>query len=99
MKVCLHRHEHNLVIFEKLQGVLGRCIGHGAFPVGKDELSAPIPGVPVQKIALEADDSGKGGLLQHGYVVIQLTGDQASVSYIQYDPRSGTEKEIFAEKL
>ncbi len=38
-----------------------------------------------------------GGLLRHGYVMVQLTGDQ--VSYLQYDPRSGVEKEIFAEKL
>jgi 3',5'-cyclic AMP phosphodiesterase CpdA len=92
-------HEHNLVIFEKFQAVLGRCIGHGAFPVGKDELSALIPGVPVKNVALETDNQGKGGLLQHGYVTIQLTGDQAAVTYFQYDPVSGAEKQIFDEKL
>jgi hypothetical protein len=29
-------HEHNLVIFDKYQGVYGQYIGHGAFPVGID---------------------------------------------------------------
>jgi 3',5'-cyclic AMP phosphodiesterase CpdA len=90
-------HEHNLVVFKKFQNVLGRCIGHGAFPVGKDELGATNPDIKLENVALELDKTG--GLFQHGYVMLQLTGDSAAATYIQFDSETGQEKTIFSEVL
>jgi len=99
-------HEHNMVIFQKNQTlpgfstVLGRCIGHGAFPVGRDELGAKNPGVNLENATLELDNNGTGGLFQNGYVMIQLSDDQADVRYFQYDAIKRSEKELsFRETL
>ena len=88
-------HEHNLVVFEKFQNVLGRCVGHGAFPVGRDELGSIDSSVPVENIKLDVDKNG--GLLQHGYIIMQLNGSSAALTYFQYDAESGIEKQIFQE--
>jgi hypothetical protein len=90
-------HEHNLVIFKRYQKVLGRCIGCGAFPVGRDELGAINPDIPVETTRLDLDKAG--GLYQHGYVMIQLAADKAHVTYFQFDPETGTEKMVFEEDL
>jgi predicted phosphodiesterase len=90
-------HEHNLVIFKKYQNLLGRCIGHGAFPVGRDELGAVNPEIPIEAAKLGLDQTG--GLLQHGYAMIQLATDKAQVTYFQFDPESGREKLLFKEDL
>lgn len=74
-------HEHNLVIFKRYMGMLGCCIGCGAFPVGIDEIpSKPkFPDVPVEDVKL-----GKGaGLYNHGYAIVELSGPTATVSYYQ----------------
>jgi hypothetical protein len=90
-------HEHNFVIFEKFQNVLGWCVGHGAFPVGKDELGVLNSGVPVKNINLDVDKNG--GLMQYGYIIIQLNGADAAVNYYQYDAESGIEKQMFEENF
>jgi 3',5'-cyclic AMP phosphodiesterase CpdA len=74
-------HEHNLVIYEKYMGVLARCIGHGAFPIGMSEVPAKpkFPEVPVTATAL----GNNGVFLNHGYVMIELAGTGASVAYYQ----------------
>jgi len=90
-------HEHNLVIFDKFQGVLGRCIGHGAFPVGRDEMGPASPDIKIKDVKLELDKNG--GLFQHGYCMIQLKGGSAAVTYFQFDAETGIEKQIFAETL
>ena len=90
-------HEHNLVIFEKFQNVLGRCVGHGAFPVGRDELGKVNPEIKIKDVELGLDRSG--GLFQHGYVIVELKGDQAAAAYFQFDPGTGQEKRIFDEAL
>jgi predicted phosphodiesterase len=74
-------HEHNLVIFKKYMGVLGRCIGCGAFPVGIEEISSKpkFSDVPIEDVKL-----GKSlGLYNHGYVMVELDGPTATVSYYQ----------------
>ncbi len=65
-------HEHNLVIYEKYMGVLARCIGHGAFPIGQAEVPAKpkFPEVPVTATTLGND----GVFVNHGYVMIELAG-------------------------
>jgi 3',5'-cyclic AMP phosphodiesterase CpdA len=85
-------HEHNLVIFDKFQNVLARCIGHGAFPVGVDEMGQPDPAVPIQAVTLAPDRNG--GLLQHGYALIDLNGGAAKATYFQYDALSQQEQEF-----
>lgn len=90
-------HEHNLVVYKKFQNVLARCIGHGAFPVGVDELEKPDPAVPVEDVKLSADSIG--GLLQHGYAVMELNGPAATVSYFQYDAGQDQEKQTYQETL
>jgi len=73
-------HEHNQVIYQKWQGVLARCLGHGAYPVGRDEL-APVPRfeVPMQNVVLSKGDS----FYSHGYAIMDLDGPAARVAYYQ----------------
>ncbi|MCC6858986.1 MAG: metallophosphoesterase [Bryobacterales bacterium] len=76
-------HEHDLVVFGEHLGLKrGRCVGHGAFPVGVDEMpSQPAnPAVPVNP----AFRLGKGtDCYHHGYAVMELDGPSAKVSYYQ----------------
>jgi len=90
-------HEHNLVIFDNPPHVLGRCAGHGAFPVGVDELGKLGGGFAIKNVKLALDPTG--GLFQHGYIMMELTGNRAVVRYFQFDSASGAELEIFTENL
>ena len=74
-------HEHNLVIYEKYMGVLARCIGHGAFPVGLSEIPATpqFPEVPMVPLRLGDD----GVFFNHGYLIMDLAGNAATLSYYQ----------------
>ena len=76
--VWLWGHEHNQVIYENYKGVLGRCIGHGAFPIAKDQIPATpkFPEVPVKKNVQLGGDP----FFDHGYVLVELNGPQAAVS-------------------
>jgi predicted phosphodiesterase len=71
-------HEHNLAIYEKYMGILARLVGHGAFPVAVGEIRnpAPFPDVPTKNISLSGEP-----FLNHGYVLIDIDGPQAKVSY------------------
>jgi len=74
-------HEHNLVIYEKYLGVLARCIGHGAFPVGLSEIpeTPKYPDVPMAPVRL-----GNNGIFyNHGYAIMDLAGKSATISYYQ----------------
>ena len=77
--------------------MLGRCVGHGAFPVGRDELGKVNPEIKIKDVELGLDRSG--GLFQHGYVIVELKGDQAAAAYFQFDPGTGQEKRIFDDAL
>jgi hypothetical protein len=92
-------HEHNLVIFKRHQetGILGRCIGHGAFPVTVDELGKPDPNVEIENIALAPDQ--EGALFQHGYVIMEIDGPNATAIYYQFDADSQQEVEIYREPI
>lgn len=74
-------HEHNLVIYQKYLGVLGRCIGHGAFPIGIGEIppTPKFPQVPLEPVTL----GDNGTFYNHGYVILDLAGSTAEVSYYQ----------------
>ena len=79
--VWLWGHEHNQVIYKPYQGVLARCIGHGAYPVGITEIAAsPAHSeVPLESVTLSKGES----FYSHGYVVMELNGPTAQVSYYQ----------------
>ena len=74
-------HEHNLVIYQKYLGVLARCIGHGAFPVGLTEVPATplFPDIPMVPLRLGDD----GTFYNHGYAIMDLAGNTATLSYYQ----------------
>jgi hypothetical protein len=75
-------HEHNLVVYEPYMNLRrGRCIGCGAFPVGKEEL----PSVHVNAdVPLKGVSLGEhGDFYQHGYAIIKLDGPTASAAYFQ----------------
>jgi predicted phosphodiesterase len=90
-------HEHNLVIYRQYLGALARCIGHGAFPVGIDEVQQESTDIPIEDVALKPDRTG--GLLQHGYVMLELEGAAAQAAYYQYDAAAGQEIEQRREVL
>lgn len=74
-------HEHNQVIYKPFQGVLGRCIGHGAYPVGATEIPdrPAFANVPLENAILTKGPS----FYSHGYAIVDLNGPAARVSYYQ----------------
>ena len=81
-------HEHNFVLYDSYMNLARSCcLGHGAFPVGIDEVvKVPKhPDVPVIKgddgNPIRADTTG--GLCNHGYAIIDLDGASGKVSYYQ----------------
>jgi hypothetical protein len=88
-------HEHNQVIYLPWQGVLGRCVGHAAYPVGITEIG-PKPkyqGVPIADVTLSKGPS----FYSHGYVIVTLDGPRATASYYQTsDPEDHA---MFTEQL
>jgi hypothetical protein len=89
-------HEHNLVIYEPHLNVLGRCIGHGAFPVSTADTMNPDPSVPIANVTLGQDSLG---FYQHGYLIMEINDADAKVSYLQYDSIKDQETEQFTENL
>ena len=73
-------HEHDMVIFKSYQDVQrGRCVGHGAYPVGRSEL-ADKPGhaeVPLEDVKLTKGSA----FYDNGYALIELNGATATVKY------------------
>jgi predicted phosphodiesterase len=73
-------HEHNQVIYKPWEGVLARCLGHGAYPVGLDEIPAkPKFDVPMENVFLTKGEA----FHSHGYAMMELDGPAARVSYYQ----------------
>lgn len=90
-------HEHNMVIYKEQMNVLGRCIGHGAFPVSQDPpCDLNFPEIGVEDVTLALDSSG---FYRHGYVLMEMNNADAHLSYIQYDADKNTENVLFQEDL
>jgi hypothetical protein len=90
-------HEHNMVIYKKQMNVLGRCIGHGAFPVCQDPpLVNGYPEILLEDVSLSLDPTG---FYRHGYVLMEMDGPKAHLSYIQFDAETGEENVLFQEDL
>ncbi|HEX4750081.1 MAG TPA: metallophosphoesterase [Bryobacteraceae bacterium] len=90
VKVWLWGHEHNQVFYKNYCGILARCIGHGAFPIGCDEV--PVlkhPEVPVEGYKLTGTP-----FLDHGYVIADFDGPNMTLSYFVSADES---KPIFTE--
>lgn len=88
-------HEHDFVVYPEFMGVLGRCIGHGAVPVGISQIGKADPKVPFADFRLAADSDG--GLFQHGYSIMDLKADTAHVTHYQFDAISQDEVVIYEE--
>ncbi len=93
VKIWLWGHEHNQVIYKNYMAVLARCIGHGAFPIAIDELpkTPKFPEVPIEDVRLSGSP-----FFCHGYVLMDLDGENATVSYYQDCDES---KPMFSEGL
>jgi len=81
-------HEHDFVLYDSYKGLARSCcLGHGAFPVGIDELAKTPkhPDVPL----IKGDDGepirldSTGGLYNHGYAIIDIDGTAGQVAYYQ----------------
>lgn len=74
-------HEHDLVLYGRYLDVLGRCAGHGAFPVEINAIPATprFPQVPMLDVELGHGDA----LYNHGYLIMDLNGPAAEVAYYQ----------------
>jgi hypothetical protein len=97
LTLWLWGHEHNQVIYQRYLNVLGRCIGHGAFPVsGTPPYPAPNAGVPLENVHLDLDPTN---FYRHGYVLMKLNGPSADLSYLQVNADDGTENLLFHEVL
>lgn len=81
VSVWLWGHEHTLTIYERYLNVLGRCVGHGAFPVGIGEVKQPQnPQIPI----VSGADLGTGdAFVNHGYAIVDLDGASGTISYYQ----------------
>ena len=73
-------HEHNQIIYEPWRGLRGRCVGHGAFPIGATELGAPDPILPIVPDTTLGDN---GTFMNHGYATIDFKDAVATVAYYQ----------------
>jgi hypothetical protein len=81
-------HEHDFVLYDAYMNLARSCcLGHGAFPVGIDEV-VNVPKHP--EIPLIKGEDGEpirldttGGLCNHGYAIIDLDGASGEVSYYQ----------------
>jgi hypothetical protein len=94
-------HEHDLVIYEQYEGILGRCIGCGAVPVSllehRADRAAPygdfaVPPVAPCELSLDAG----GSFYNHGYAILTLQGPNAQVTYYEV---SRPERILFEEKM
>ena len=81
-------HEHNFVLYGPYRNLARSCcLGHGAFPVGIDELK-PEPKFADVPLLKDADGNTirlgvTASLYNHGYAIIKLKADSGTVSYYQ----------------
>ena len=89
VSLWLWGHQHEFVAYDDPR-VKGRCMGHGAYPVGIGEIPPPGTGIAVDtKIALHQ----KGNAFwDNGYTLIKLNGASATVTYYAVD-ENGDERD------
>lgn len=90
-------HEHDLAIFKQHAGLQrGRCVGHGAYPVGFSE----IPNPPNRPALLQVPKLLPQGtsFYNNGYAIIELNGSSASATYFAVDDY-GKEAPFFQETI
>jgi hypothetical protein len=80
-------HEHNLVIYQEYLNIHARLVGHGAFPIGIKELSAPKHSIPFYENVVLGND---GTCFNHGYVLITLEGREGKADYYECGPAVDT---------
>lgn len=88
-------HEHNLTVYQRYLGTLGRCLGCSAVPVAVSSLDLDrpeFPDVPREPVRLGND----GALYHRAYALVDLDGPRATVTYWQ---DSDEQKPLWTETL
>jgi hypothetical protein len=75
-------HEHNCVVYERYQGIHGRCVGHGCFPYDLPPELPANPRVPVKWVNRRQQANGRG---MHGFALLTLDGPTLHIDYIDED--------------
>lgn len=77
-------HEHVCVIYQKFQGVKGRCIGHGCFPYNVPSATPPLNGPKDPKVEkpIRTSDPKRPNRGTHGFALLTFDDKNLSVSYI-----------------
>jgi hypothetical protein len=77
-------HEHKLVIYERVRGVKGRCIGHGGIPYLIPPDRGERDDVPIEFVHTRArpDHPDRG---VHGFALLTLERKDLHVEYIDQD--------------
>jgi hypothetical protein len=91
-------HEHDLVMFEEFKGVKrGRCVGHGAYPVGITELPSKPKHSEVPLV--NAKLTRGSAFYDNGYALMTLDGAKATVQYFAVHEDGVTEEKIWTDEL
>lgn len=95
----LFGHEHNTIVYEPYAGIQkARCLGSSAIPADAtdgDPYHVVDPSIPwKQDVKLGVT----GNFYNHGYAVMDLDGEHASISYYQY-PVDNDKELLFKETL
>lgn len=93
-------HEHALSIYKPFAGLArGRCVGYGAVPVSiQDRIYSTLPGLDRIPDTESVRLGTRGGVYNHGYVMLQFGGDQCQVRYFETTAIGASEiySEMFA---
>lgn len=93
-------HEHTLSIYQSFMGIQrGRCIGHGAIPVSKnDDVYKILDGLDHIPALIEGTKMGSGiGVWDHGYTLLSLEGATCRAEYFEIGLQG--RKKTFTEVL
>lgn len=89
INLWLWGHEHAFTAYAD-DRVKGRCMGHGAYPVGIPELGTPGNAIKVDPAIALQQHGNK--FWDNGYVIIELNGPSATVTYYAVD-ENGDERD------
>jgi hypothetical protein len=86
-------HEHKLIIYDRVKGVKGRCIGHGSIPFFIPPEHGENDDVPIKFIHTRGrPDRPDRGV--HGFALLTLEGKNLHVDYIDQDGKKAFEEDL-----
>lgn len=80
-------HLHNAIVYQEREGMLGRCVGHGAIPYGNASELAGVPSVAWYE-AQKANDPSLPERVKNGLALVTLDGPELAESLIDEDGRT-----------